>query len=109
MKIVYCINGTYNSGGMEKVLCNKANYFSDQLGHDVIIITTEQKGRQNFFNFSNKIKFIDLGINYDDDKNKNIFIRLYKSYKKRRIHFLKLTSRISVFPCSIEALVFYTR
>ena len=90
MKIVYCINGTYNSGGMEKVLCNKANYFSDQLGHDVIIITTEQKGRQNFFNFSNKIKFIDLGINYDDDKNKNIFIRLYKSYKKRRIHFLKL-------------------
>lgn len=82
MKIVYCINGTYNSGGMEKVLCNKANYFSDKLGHDVIIITTEQKGRQNFFNFSNKIKFIDLGINYDDDKNKNILLGCINHIKK---------------------------
>lgn len=90
MKIVYCINGTYNSGGMEKVLCNKANYFSEQLGYDVTIITTEQKGRENFFNFSNKIRFIDLGINYDDDKNKNIFIRLYKSHKRRKVHSAKL-------------------
>lgn len=90
MKIVYCINGTYNSGGMEKVLCNKANYFSEQLGYDVTIITTEQKGRENFFKFSSKIRFIDLEINYDDDKNKNIFIRLYKSYKRRKIHFAKL-------------------
>ena len=90
MKIVYCINGTYNSGGMEKVLCNKANYFSEQLGYDVTIITTEQKGRDNFFNFSNKIKFIDLGINYDDDNYKSIFVKLYESNKKRKIHFLKL-------------------
>lgn len=96
MKIVYCINGTYNSGGMEKVLCNKANYFSDQLGYDVTIITTEQKGRQNFFNFSNKIKFIDLGINYDDDKNTNIFIRVYESYKKRKIHLLKLRKVLEI-------------
>lgn len=96
MKIVYCINGTYNSGGMEKVLCNKANYFSENLGYEVTIITTEQKGRPNFFNFSNKIKFIDLGINYDDDNNKNIFVRLYKSYKKRKIHFLKLMQVLEV-------------
>ena len=90
MKIVYSINGTYNSGGMERVLCNKANYFAEQLGYDVTIITTEQKERPNFFDFSKKIKFIDLGINYYDDDNKNIFIRLYKSYKKRKIHFKKL-------------------
>ncbi|WP_304265731.1 glycosyltransferase family 4 protein [Phocaeicola plebeius] len=96
MKIVYSINGTYNSGGMEKVLCHKANYFSEKLGYEVTIITTEQKGRPNFFNFSNKIKFIDLGINYDDDNNKNIFIRLYQSYKKRKIHFFKLMQVLEI-------------
>ena len=81
---------------MEKVLCHKANYFSEKLGYEVTIITTEQKGRPNFFNFSNKIKFIDLGINYDDDNNKNIFIRLYQSYKKRKIHFFKLMQVLEI-------------
>ena len=28
MRIVYCIAGTYNSGGMERVLANKANIWS---------------------------------------------------------------------------------
>ena len=42
MKIAYCIAGTYNSGGMERVLANKANYLSGR-GHEVVIITTEQR------------------------------------------------------------------
>lgn len=60
MKIIYCINGTYNSGGMERVLMNKTNYLADVLNYEVLIITTEQKGRKNFFTFSPKIRFIDL-------------------------------------------------
>lgn len=51
MKVVYCINGIYNSGGMERVLMNKANYLVDVLGYEVLIVTTEQKGRAIFFQF----------------------------------------------------------
>ena len=40
MKIVYCIAGTYNSGGMERVLANKANYLAVH-GYEVVIITTD--------------------------------------------------------------------
>lgn len=44
----------YNSGGMERVLANKANYLSHAKGVDgksnkVIIITTDQKKSQAFF------------------------------------------------------------
>ena len=54
MKIVYTITGMYNSGGMERVLANKANYLSHAKGVDgksnkVIIITTDQKNRKPFF------------------------------------------------------------
>ena len=56
MKIVYCIQSAYNSGGMERMLSIKANYMCDKLGHDVYVITTDQKGRKNFYEFSDKIK-----------------------------------------------------
>ncbi len=91
MKIVYCINGTYNSGGMEKMLMNKANYCADVLGYEIIIVTTEQKGRTHFFAFSPKIKFVDLNINYDEDKNLNILVRLLLKEKKKRLHRRRLT------------------
>lgn len=48
MKIIYCLHGTYNSGGMERIVINKANYLA-KVGHDVSIVTVEQKGREHFF------------------------------------------------------------
>lgn len=48
MRIVYCISGTCNSGGMERVLSNKANYLAAH-GYEVTIVTTDQRGRRPFF------------------------------------------------------------
>ena len=53
MKIVYCIAGTYNSGGMERVLANKANYLAVH-GYEVVIITTDQRGKQPFFDLDRR-------------------------------------------------------
>lgn len=95
MKIVYCINGVYNSGGMERVLMNKANYLTNVLGHDVLIVTTEQKGRSAFFTFSSRIRFMNLGINYDDDKDNPLWIRLLKKQQKLRIHKRRLETLLN--------------
>ena len=92
MKIIYSINSTSNSGGMERILMNKANYLADVLNYDVSIVTTEQRGQKHFFPFSNKIKFYDLGINYDEDKDRNIIYRLIKKQFKKKIHEQKLTA-----------------
>lgn len=68
MRIVYNILGTYNSGGMERVLANKANYLAE-LGYDITIITTDQRDRSPYFQLDPLIKNIDLGINYTDNNN----------------------------------------
>ena len=66
MKICYCLAGTFNSGGMERVITNKANYLARK-GYQVVIITTEQKGRPSFFSLHHAIRAIDLDINYSED------------------------------------------
>lgn len=66
MRIIYCIAKTHNSGGMERVLANKANYLIDQ-GHEIIIITTDQCGKQPYFPLDARIRCYDLGINYEEN------------------------------------------
>lgn len=90
MKIIYTINATYNSGGMERILSSKVNYLADQLNYEIVIVTTEQRNRPHFFPFSDKIRFIDIGINYNDDQNCNILLRSIKQHVKKRNHRRKL-------------------
>lgn len=99
MRIVYCIRSTFNSGGMENVLCNKANYLVTHYGYEVYIITTDQYGKKNFFQFSPKIRFVDLAINYDDDKYKNLLSRGVAYVKKNKVHKKKLEKLL----CQIKA------
>ena len=70
MKIVYCIAGTYNSGGMERVLANKANYLVSH-GYEVVIITTDQREKQSFFELDQRINCCDLRINYEENNGKS--------------------------------------
>jgi len=64
MKLAYCIHSLYNSGGTERVLCQKANYLSDVLGYDVTIITACQKGAASYFPLSSSVKLRDTGVNF---------------------------------------------
>lgn len=95
MNIAYCISGVYNSGGMERVLSNKANYLADIIGYNVSVITTDQQGRKSFFPFSNKIKFYDLAVNYTVDLNHNLLLRKISSFSKRSLHKRKLSKFLS--------------
>ncbi len=90
MKIIYCIIDCASTGGMERIISCKANYLTDVLGHDVSIITTNQKGRENYYPFSKKIKFFDLGINYDELSTLPLYKRIIKQRKKRKEHKQKL-------------------
>lgn len=86
MKIVYCIPSTSGSGGMERVLSNKANYWADILNYEVVIITTEQQNRKSFFYFSPKITFYDLSINYKAIQGYSLLKRLYWELLYKRKH-----------------------
>lgn len=47
MRILYCISSLFNSAGMERIITAKANALS-QMGHEVIIVTAEQRNRPIF-------------------------------------------------------------
>lgn len=64
MRIVYCIPGLYNSGGMERVLSAKANYLAER-GYEVHIVTTEQRGQAVYFPLNEQIRLHHLEINYE--------------------------------------------
>ena len=68
------IPSLYASGGMERVLTNKANYLVEK-GFEVFIITTNKKNKSCFYHLNNKVKHIDLNINYIDNQNRNIIIK----------------------------------
>lgn len=105
MKIIYNIAGTYNSGGMERVLANKANWLVEQ-GHEVVVVTTDQRGQRPFFPLDKRIKCYDLGVNYEENNGKSFVNKLihypFKQWKHKRklsalLHSLKADVVISMF------------
>ena len=90
MKIIYCIAGTYNSGGMERVLANKANFLAE-CGHEVLIITTDQLGREPFFALSPQVRTFNLDINYEENNNKGFIIKVLQYPFKQWKHKKRLT------------------
>ena len=91
MKLVYCICETYNPGGMERVLLNKVRYLVERHGYDITVVTTDQNGRAPFYPFPEKVKMVDLGINYSEDNAKGVFTKVLNYLRKRRVHRQRLT------------------
>lgn len=83
MKLLYCIPGLYNPGGMERVLTQKVNYLADK-GYEIDIATTEQKKRKPYFPLHDKIRIIDLNINFNDEFNSNLLKKTITHFKKNK-------------------------
>jgi glycosyltransferase involved in cell wall biosynthesis len=89
MKIVYVYTALTSIGGVDRVISIKANYFANELGFDVYIITDSQAGRPPIFPLSPKVHHIDLETNFDEQYHYGIIKRyfcyrhLMKLYKKK--------------------------
>lgn len=90
MKLIYQINSLCNPGGMERVVLNKASWLVEH-GWEVVIVTTDQKDRPTFYTFPEAIRLIDLGINYSEDKKKNVLAQTLSFLTKRKLHKKRLT------------------
>lgn len=78
MKLIYLIAGTYRPAGMEKVLAMKACSLVS-LGHEVVIVTTDQEGREPAFELDPRIRCIDLAVGYERNNG--------ASFLNKAIHF----------------------
>lgn len=65
MKIAYVFSTLAKTGGTERMITEKANYFAELFGYDVTIINLFQQVKDaNHFILSEKVKQINLGIPY---------------------------------------------
>lgn len=94
MKIVYYLPSLYISGGLERVITVKANYFADKLGYDVTILTSEQQGKKTYYPLSSKVRHYDLDVIFDTGKYNSSILKLiiypfkYYLFKSRFSNFL---------------------
>lgn len=91
MKLIYCTHSICNPGGMERVLCNKVSWLVSHTGWEVLIVTTDQKGRPPFYPFPEPVRRIDMGINYSDDNLRTPPGKIAGYLAKRRKHRKALT------------------
>lgn len=89
MKILYCLAGTFNSGGMERIVISKANWLA-QHGYEISIVTSEQNGKPDYFAVDYRIKRIDLDICYSDTNGLNPIKKFLVRSKKLKKHKHKL-------------------
>ncbi|WP_297175987.1 glycosyltransferase family 4 protein [uncultured Porphyromonas sp.] len=92
MKLVYLINNTWYAGGQTRVLANKVNYWVEH-GHEVYILTTDQLGRQPFYEIDPRVKMIDFDIRYiqADQLSKWEKIKLNPTFLRHHWRLLKKT------------------
>ena len=87
-KIVYCTPALYMAGGVERVLTLKANYFAEHFGYDITIILTEGKEKGLFYPLSDKVKIINLNINFEKlwtcSFVQKVFVYIQKQRKYRK-------------------------
>ena len=76
------------AGGVERVLSIKANYFAEQFGYDITIILTEGKGKPLAYPLSDKIKVVNLDVNFEElwtcSFVKKVFVYLRKQWQYKR-------------------------
>lgn len=105
MRIVYCIAGTRHSGGMERVLANKANWLVEH-GHEVVIVTTDQHGELPFFNLDTRIECYNLAINYEDNNGGSFLNKAFKYPFKQLRHRRKLAELLGDLKADVVVSMF---
>lgn len=92
MKIVYCLPQLFHPGGIERIVSIKANYLVEVYGYDVTIVVANQKKQVPFFKLHEKIKIIDLNLDYDITLSLPILKRFIERRKLHKLHKQKLSN-----------------
>lgn len=94
LKIVYLTPALYLAGGVERVLTLKANYFAEHFGYDITIVLTEGKGKPLFYPLSDKIKVVNLDVNFEELWDCSFVKKCLVYLKKQREYKRKLTAEL---------------
>lgn len=76
MHILYIYAEISIKGGTDKVLVEKANWLVNH-GYEVTILTESQMGRPLSFEIDNKVRHVDMGLDFNKQYSQTPLMRLY--------------------------------
>lgn len=74
MKILYAVECVNLSGGYDRIIIEKANYFADH-GQDVIITVASHALAKPYYPISDKVRLVDFNINFHQQYGHNLLFR----------------------------------
>lgn len=83
MKLFYFRNEMYMSGGIGRVLTERVNYFVEKYNYDIYIIILNQNNNKFYYHLNNKVKIINLNINFDLKAQNTLLNMIYRIYKNK--------------------------
>ncbi|MBP5776298.1 MAG: glycosyltransferase family 4 protein [Prevotella sp.] len=92
--IVYCTPSLYVAGGLERVLTLKANYFAEHYQYNITIILTDGLGKPFYYPVSDKIKIVNLDINFEELWTCSFYKKVILYLKKQRVFRRKLSREL---------------
>ena len=105
MRIVYTIAGLYRLAGMERIVSAKACALAER-GYEVLIVTTEQKGRPLAFPLHPAVRTQDLAVGYEDNNGGSFLSKALRHPGKVRRHRKALAALLSQFHPDIVVSLF---
>ena len=80
MKVLYAVEAVNLRGGYDRIIIEKANYLAEH-GYEVIICVSSHALSKPFYPISEKVKLVDLNLDFHQQYKHSLFIRAY-IYKK---------------------------
>lgn len=102
MKLLFITNGINGPGGLERVLAIKTAHLIEKHGFEITILGLNQGNENPFFEFSDKINFININIGNSNRPLK--YINLYKKGVQRAVDEIQ-PDLISVCDNGIKAFL----
>ena len=95
MRILYVTDALAVWGGIERVLCDKMNYFVEHYDYDVHIVTTDQGDHPIPYPLDNRVKVHDLDIRYHHQYRFRGLNRIIEYYRLNKLFLNRLKEAIS--------------
>jgi glycosyltransferase involved in cell wall biosynthesis len=80
---------------MERVLSKKINFLNENFGYEIVIVTVEQMGQQNFFHLNPAIVQYNLDVNFNGHFSENLLKKTFLHKKKLRKYKKTVTQIIA--------------
>ena len=90
-KILYIFGGLYTPNGMASIISEKVNYLAENTDFEMFIVLTEFMYKPEFYHLSEKVRRVNLNINFDELDRMPIFKKVFFYLIKQRKYRKHLT------------------